>query len=71
MGTELFVEKRVDSKGKETTTSRTPYISERTQVALYLIDRAYGKPTAMIDADISARVTLADLLQASREPKPT
>jgi hypothetical protein len=67
-GKELFETRSVDSKGKETVTKRTAGVGERTQVATYLIDRAYGKPTAMIEADINARVTLAQLVAASRKP---
>lgn len=65
-GTELFTEKRLDSKGKETVTSRTPYLSERTQVATYLIDRAYGKPTAMHEVDLRAKLTLEQIITGSR-----
>ena len=64
-GKELFEEKRIDSKGKETKSKRTAYVSERTSVAIYLIDRAYGKPSAMIEADITARVTLEKLIAKS------
>jgi hypothetical protein len=61
-GTELFEEKRIDSKGKETVTKRTAYVSERTSVTTYLIDRGYGKPTAMVEADLKARITLEDIV---------
>lgn len=66
-GSEMFEERRINDKGEEKVTKRNAYVSERTSAAQYLIDRAYGKPTAMHDVDLKTRLTLEQLIIGSRD----
>jgi len=72
-GTELIEVTRLDRNGKERKSQTSPPLSLRIEAAQYLIDRAYGKATAMHEVDVNGKITLGEAIlgipPANKQPE--
>jgi hypothetical protein len=64
-GEAVFQEEVKDKAGNVKIEMKPPTAWQRLDAVKYLIDRAYGKPTAMVNVDVSSRITLEQIVVSS------